>query len=56
MHPLSPGIIKSITFGSYGNTLDMFKQQRMRKGTWDGAHTMFELFVGGCIGGLACTV
>jgi hypothetical protein len=52
----NPGIIKSITFGSYGNTLDVFKQRRTAAGTWDGVHTMFELFVGGCIGGLACTV
>ena len=52
----SYGLIKSITFGSYGNCLDAFKKQRMNNGSWDGTHTMFELFVAGCVGGFACTV
>lgn len=51
----SYGMIKSITFGSYGNTLDHFKARRMAAGTWDGCHTYYELFVGGSIGGFACT-
>ena len=46
----SYGIIKSITFGSYGNCLDMFKKQRVAKGQWDGKHTMLELFIAGCVG------
>lgn len=52
----SYGVIKSITFGSYGNTLDYFRKSRESKGTWTGKHTMFELFLAGCIGGFACTV
>lgn len=51
----SYGMIKSITFGSYGNTLDYFKAKRQKNGTWDGKHAYFELFTGGCIGGFACT-
>mmetsp|Transcript_6232 Transcript_6232/g.8043 ORF Transcript_6232/g.8043 Transcript_6232/m.8043 type:complete len:307 (+) Transcript_6232:75-995(+) len=51
----SYGLIKSITFGSYGNTLDVFKKKHIAAGTWAGTHTMFELFVAGCIGGFACT-
>jgi hypothetical protein len=36
----SYGIIKSITFGSYGNTLDVFRKGHIAKGTWTGVHSM----------------
>ena len=52
----SYGLIKSITFGSYGNCLDMFRKQHETKGTWTGTNSLFELFVAGCVGGFACTV
>lgn len=52
----SYGIIKSITFGSYGNTLDFFRKHKEANGTWNGRHTYAELFLAGCIGGFACTV
>mmetsp|Transcript_341 Transcript_341/g.681 ORF Transcript_341/g.681 Transcript_341/m.681 type:complete len:307 (+) Transcript_341:113-1033(+) len=52
----SYGIIKSITFGSYGNCLDAFKKSRVANGTWTGEHSMSELFTAGCVGGAACTV
>ena len=32
----SYGLIKSITFGSYVNCLDLFKKRRITNGQWDG--------------------
>jgi len=52
----SYGLIKSITFGSYGNCLDALRKWRISKGEWTGKHPLVDLFIGGCVGGLACTV
>ena len=52
---LTYGIIKSITFGSYGNLLDYYKQKRIQNNTWNNKHTYGELFTAGCFGGFMCT-
>ena len=99
----SYGLIKSITFGSYGNTcdrattlptrqppsipssgplspplrpnlpsspplltttapqlatssLDFMRKRRIANGDWTGKHPLMDLFIGGCVGGFACTV
>lgn len=49
------GVIKSLTFGSYGNLLDYYKNKRIIENTWINKHTYYELFNAGCLGGFMCS-